>query len=236
MRTAYGWAERVILNVPVGRASWLPGDRSRASFVPVGSNVPGKVRARPDRGGDWSGDKATVAVFGVTGGQAMSREVADIASAVKRATERVDSVSLIVCGRGSREAGPALRQAVNGARVEVSVLGLLPAEGIGQVLSQADVLLFVRGGLSSQRTSGIAGIACGLPIVGYEGAYTAHPVLDAGVMLVPYRDQAALGAALADVLSDASLRQKLRERSVEAYQRYFSWGVIAERFEAALRL
>lgn len=236
MRTAYRLADRVILNVPVDRASWLPRDRSRAAFVPVGSNVPRGVQAPGDHEIYGSGGKATVAVFGVTGGEKTAGEVADIASAVEAAAERVGPLRLVVLGRGSREAEPALRRAFNGAKVEVAVLGLLPAAEVSCVLSQADVLLFVRGALSSQRTSGIAGIACGLPIVGYQGAHTARPVLDAGVMLVPYGDRSALRTALADVLSDRTLRDKLRERSTEAYRRYFSWDVIARRYEAVLGL
>ena len=116
------------------------------------------------------------------------------------------------------------------------MLGLLPAEDISRLLAEADVLLFVRGPLSSQRTSGIAGFACGLPVVGYAGSQTGPPVTEAGVMLVPQGNAGALADALTRVLSDGDLWQRLHEQTVDAYRRYFAWEAIAERFVETLRL
>jgi glycosyltransferase involved in cell wall biosynthesis len=235
MRRAYHWAERAVLNVPVDRATWLPARRNKATCIPVGSNVP----ATP-RGGDRERTREqkakTVAVFSVTGGESRHREVTDIARAVCRAAEAVPRLRLVVMGRGSKEAEEPLRRAMDGKKVELSVLGLLPAEDISRLLAKADVLLFVRGPISSQRTTGVAGIACGLPIVAYEGAHTGAPLIAAGLFLARYRDQGALGAALAELLSNRDLWHSLHERSVEAYRRYFSWDAIAGRFVEALQL
>jgi glycosyltransferase involved in cell wall biosynthesis len=55
-------------------------------------------------------------------------------------------------------------------------------------------------------------------------------------MLVPYGDREALAEALSRVLSDEQLWQQLHERSIQAYQRYFSWDAIAEQFVKALGL
>jgi glycosyltransferase involved in cell wall biosynthesis len=137
---------------------------------------------------------------------------------------------LVVLGRGSKEAETALRQSMDGSHVSLSVLGLLPAEEVTQTLSQADVLLFVRGHISGRRGSGIAGIACGLPVVGYRGRETGFPITEAGVLLVPPGDREALAEALARVLADENLWGELHRRSKEAQRRYFSWGAIAERF------
>ena len=231
MRIAYRWAERAILNVPVDRVGWLPPNPSKAVCIPVGSNVPAATR---EQGGE---EKAkTVVVFGVTEGARGRREVAQLARAVHRAAETVSRLRLVVLGRGSKEAVGALQQAVNGANVDLSVEGLLPAEDISRAVAQADVLLFVRGQFSGQRTSAIAGIACGLPIVGYTGPQTGPPVTDAGVMLVPEGNEEALAAALTRVLSDGDLWRCLHEHSVEAYRRYFSWDAIAGRFVETLQL
>jgi glycosyltransferase involved in cell wall biosynthesis len=232
LRTAYRRAERVVLNVPLDRVGWLPVDAAKAECIPVGANVP--VAAGGVPGAEHHGK--TVAVFGVTGGDSGRREVDEIGRAVQSAAEAVPDLRLIVLGRGSKETEAALRKAVNGTRVDVSVLGLLPAEDVSGVLAGADVLLFVRGPLSSQRTSGIAGIACGLPLVGYAGPYTGPPVTEAGVVLVPWGDHAALASALRGVLADDALREHLRGRSLRAYRRYFSWDAIAGRYVEALRL
>ena len=88
-------------------------------------------------------------------------------------------------------------------------------------------MLCVRGRLHPRRGSAIAGISCGLPIVGYAGAAERTPLAEAGVELVPYGDREALGRALARVLADVNLRKSLQEKSLRAQRKYFSWDVIA---------
>jgi glycosyltransferase involved in cell wall biosynthesis len=234
MRRAHHLADLSILNVPLDLASWLPSNAARVVYIPVGANVP--VSTRKGNTEIAGKGKKTVVVFGVTGGENSSREVADIARTVQRAAGTVPGLRLVVLGSGSKEAEGALRRALSGTNVELSVLGVLPAEDISSALAQADLLLFVRGPLSTQRTTGIAGIACGLPIVGYSGPHTGPPLTEAGVILVPYRDQEALAIVLTQVLSDTRLWRCLHQRTDRAYHRYFSWDVIAGQYVEALRL
>ncbi len=234
MKTAYRWCECPILTVPAEHAPWLAkADQSKAIFIPVGANFP-----EPARPGEHAEHKAcagaTIAVFGVTSGAPMATEIADIAYVVKGALRCASPLRLVVLGRGSSEAESHLRRTLNGSGVEVSVLGLLPSEKLAGVLSAADVLLFVRGHVSSRRSSAIAGIACGLPIVGYSGVETDYPITAAGVLLVPQRDREALARALHRVLTDPALRGELRERSRAAQREHFSWDAIAGRYLAAL--
>ncbi len=235
MRMAYQYADRSILTVPLERVPWLPPNPNKAVFIPVGANIPeAGQRLRTN-----SQLEKTVAIFGVTGGVNLLREVEDIAYVVKKSARelsaRGEKLRLIVLGRGSEEAEPVLRQNLDGVNnLEVSVLGLLPAEKVTEVLSQADVLLFVRGGISSRRGSAIAGIACGVPIVAYEGVETASPITEAGVLLAPQGDREALAKALVQVLTDKSLWQTLHQRNLHAQRSYFSWDAIAERLTREL--
>jgi len=80
----------------------------------------------------------------------------------------------------------------------------------------------------------IAGIACGLPIVGYRGGETAFPITDAGILLVDPGDRVGIAEALTRVLCDAKFRDEMRQRSLAAGQRDFSWDAIAEQFLLAL--
>ena len=121
-----------------------------------------------------------------------------------------------------------------GSPVEVLVLGLIPAEEIVRVLGASDVLLFVRGQISSRRGSAIAGIACGLPVIAQEGSETAPPITEAGVVLVPATAPSEFGPALLRVLSDQAYRASLAERSRNAQQQYLSWSVIAAQYAKAL--
>ena len=95
-------------------------------------------------------------------------------------------------------------------------------------------MLCVRGKLYPRRGSAIAGIACGLPIVGYAGKAEGTPLAEAGVILVPYRDRKALGMALARVLGDADLRRELQEKSLRVRGKYFSWDVIAGAYVSSM--
>ncbi len=103
------------------------------------------------------------------------------------------------------------------------------------LLGSCDVMLFVRGPISSRRGSAIAGIACGLPIVGRGGWETGWPLTEAGVVLLPRDQKPEYGQALLRVLSDRFYALSLAERSRQAYLRYFSWDVIAAQYLEALR-
>jgi glycosyltransferase involved in cell wall biosynthesis len=141
---------------------------------------------------------------------------------------------LVVVGRGSKEAEPALQQEFSGTNIVVETLGLVSAECLSRTLASADVQLFVRGQISSRRGSAIAGIACGLPVVCYAGPETGWPVTEAGILAVPLGDREALSVALERVLIDDKLRSSLAERSNRAQEQYFSWRVIAARYADVL--
>jgi glycosyltransferase involved in cell wall biosynthesis len=228
MRTAYRRADRSVLPVSLDQVTWLPQPSAKAAFIPIGANLPpaaidvGKARA--------SHGAKTVAVYGVTGEPATLAEVRDISHVLKLTKAQVGNLRLVVFGRGSAEAEPALRHELEGSGIETLVLGLLPPEDLSRELTHADVLLFVRGGVSSRRGSALAGIACGLPVVGYRSKETAFPVTEAGVVLVAPRDRVLLAKALARVLADDDWRQQLRTRSCAAQEQYFSWEVISGLF------
>jgi glycosyltransferase involved in cell wall biosynthesis len=116
----------------------------------------------------------------------------------------------------------------------VAVHGVVAAEEVERILGQSDVLLFVRGPISTRRGSALAGIACGLPVVAYEGWETAGPIREAGVVLVPRGSTKEAGAALVRVLKDEVYRRGLQERSREAQRQYFSWGAIGAAYAVAL--
>ena len=120
--------------------------------------------------------------------------------------------------------------ALAGTNVVLEVHGVLPADEIERRLSESDALLFVRGGISSRRGSALAGIACGLPVVAFQGTETGPPITEAGVILAPEGDVVALANNLARVLSDDALRNDLRRQSLLAREKYFSWNVIARKF------
>ena len=230
LRQLYTRSDLSIFTVPLNKISWLPLRREKAVFIPVGANCP---EARPEFRNPSPG-VLSVAVYSITGGSRTAPEIADLDAALRQAVEAVGRLRLLLFGRGSQEAEPALRAKLAGVDVEIESLGLLAPEQVTRTLSRADVLLFVRGQISTRRGSAIAGIACGLPIVCYSGSETGWPATEAGIVAVPAGDRAALAAALVNVLADTQFRGTLAERSRRAHEKYFSWAAIAEQFEGAL--
>src|SRR5262249_35912918 len=148
-----------------------------------------------------------------TGGEPGVAETRAIVVAIRNAAEKIGKLRLSVFGRNADSAEASLRNALSDLPVEISVEGVLEESQIVERLTAADVLLFVRGPISSRRSSAIAGIACGLPIIAYAGFETAPPITDAGVALISQQNQDELNAALLGVLSDSAYRAELAARS-----------------------
>jgi glycosyltransferase involved in cell wall biosynthesis len=233
LRGAYGLTQACVLPVPKEQVSWLPLPAAKASFIPVGPNIP-VIRALAPSLRKGEGPR-TIAVFTVTDRGDISQEVSAITQAAMAAAEHIHPVRLITLGRGSAESEPAFRKALAGSAVEYQALGVLPAEEVARVLAGCDVSLFVRGPISTQRGSAMASIACSLPLVAYAEGCLPAPLLEAGVMGVRCGDREGLAEAVLTVLTSDRLWLELHQRSQRAYEKYFSWEAIATRFVELLR-
>src|SRR5580704_1549781 len=227
----YNGAERAIFADPLATISWLQADRTKATFIPIGGNIPEppageKSAAVPAPGATTK----TVAVFCLSDLPNRRDELAYISQAVKFAASNGSKIRVVFLGRGTPEAHDEIADAFAGLPAEVVNLGLLPAGEVSSTLAASDVMLCVRGPLFPRRGSAIAGIACGVPIIAYSGNSLGPELLEAGIDFVPYRDAKALDDALALLLADDERRQSLRDRSLRAQRKYFSWDVIAGNF------
>jgi glycosyltransferase involved in cell wall biosynthesis len=227
MRRALSLADRTVFTVPPERLSWLTAAPPNAVFVPVGPTVP--IQTMP-QASSQHGRVPTIGVFSITGGEAGGRETKIILASGRYAAQKLGKLHLSIFGRCAEPRESELREGFRDLPVELSVEGLVEATQVAQKLSVCDVLLFVRGPISSRRSSAIAGIACGLPVIAYRGSETAAPITDAGVILVSPDQPDDLNSALVRVLSDAAYRMDLAARSRVAYQTHFAWPAIAGRF------
>lgn len=229
IRQALHASDLAIFTVPPETLSWKIPKHNNVVSIPVGANLPAVVRS-VHKTGDSIGGAPTVAIFGVTGGDAGLLEISRIVAAIRFAAKQIPQLRLVVLGRNSESAEATLRQALRDVPVDIQVLGVLPAEEATRVLAAADVLFFVRGPISSRRGSAIAGIACGLPVIAYAGAETAPPITEAGVVLVSPDSKTGFAEALVRVLTDRKYHASLAERSRLAHQRHFAWEAIAARY------
>ena len=156
-------------------------------------------------------------------------ETQRILEAVRFAVKQFEKMRLVVLGRNAESAETRLREGLRDVPIEIQVLGVVAAEEVARLLRASDVLVFVRGPISSRRGSAIAGIACGLPVIACGSSETAPPITDAGVVLIAREDKAALGEALTRV-TDEGYRIALAERSRLAHQQFFAWPAIAARY------
>lgn len=235
IRKLYGGSEKCIFADPLEKIGWLPKDDTKAVFIPIGANIPEPV-SRSERNDERNSMAKTVAVFCLTEAPHHKREVGDISHAVRVAATSGRKLRVVFVGRGTPEAREEIERMFEHISAEVSVLGVLRADQVSATLAGCDAMLSVRGKINPRRGSVIAGIACGLPIIGYAGTAEGTPLAEAGVELVPYGDREALGAALTRVLVDADLRNRLREKSLSAQREYFSWDKIAKTLISSLRL
>lgn len=233
MRRIARQADLAVLTIPVERVRWLPSDVHNTRFIPVGANLPNPEAV-------WQLHKnkpgvPTIAVFSITGGVAGEIEVARIAEALRFASDKIGPVRLSVFGRNAETGGAALKQEFAATPVEVTIQGLLAPEEIVGALGGSDALLFVRGPICTRRGTALAGVACGLPVVAWEGPETGGPISEAGVVSVRENSGREFGQALVRILQDDTYRQSLQERSERAQTQYFSWVAIAAEYVAALR-
>ncbi len=232
MRRAVSLATRSIFTVPMNKISWLPPALRNAHFIPVGPNL---SILEPPADACAKDQIPTVAVFSITGGEAGVVETRAITAALRHAAQKIGKLRLSVFGRNADSAEATLRESLRDLPVEISVEGLLEEAQLVERLSASDLLLFVRGPISSRRSSAIAGIACGLPVIAYSGSETAPPITDAGVVLVSPNNQDELNAALLRVLSDPAYRSELAARSRVAFTQHFSWPSVAAHYASLLK-
>lgn len=233
IRALYKGATKAVFADPLATISWLPADAPKAEFVAIGANIP-EPQAESVIVETRNGKPKTVVVFCLCDLPNRTREICDIVHAMRIVHEHGVSARVVFLGRGTEDAKTEIERAFASSPIEVVNLGLQDAERVSRILSESDAMLCVRGPLYPRRGSAIAGIACGLPIVGYEGAAAGTPLEEAGVQLVPYGNREMLGHALANVLEDEKVWLNLHEKSVYAYRSEFSWEKIAAKMQQSL--
>lgn len=233
VRWLHRGATKAIFADPLEKIEWLPACEPKSVFIPIGANIPEPL---PESAAihDPHVQLKTVAVFCLSDLPNRHRELCDISHAIRFLAQQGLKIRVLFLGRGTEEAKEEIEKLFDISGGEAVNFGLQSASEVSRILSKADAMLCVRGPLFPRRGSAIAGIACGLPIVGYAGAADGTPVQDAGLALVPYLDRQALGRALAHVLADPDTRNELRRRSLLAQREHFSWDVIATKTKETL--
>ncbi len=226
LRSLLQVADRVIVTTEAhGRAIRCP-----AVHVPVGSNVTPlgltRERARQRLG---LGEELVVTLFGTAHpSRALDHAEAGIAAlAAQRGTAALKVLNL---GHGS----PRLRLP---REIDVLTSGRLEPDDISLRLHASDVLLLpFTDGVSSRRTTLMAGLAHGVPVVGLRGRSTDHIFLERteALRLTPFGDTHEFAREVAGVCADENALRALGEAGRRLYRAEFDWPVAAQRVRAAV--
>jgi glycosyltransferase involved in cell wall biosynthesis len=115
--------------------------------------------------------------------------------------------------------------------------GAISAEALSTHLWASDVVLLpFADGLSTRRTTLMAALAHGKPVVGLEGSNTDEVLRQAGdaLVLVPTGDRDAFARAVVDLLEQPARMRSIGERGRRLYESRFDWPLAAEQVLALM--
>jgi glycosyltransferase involved in cell wall biosynthesis len=215
---------------PLARELEELGPKRPVVHLPVGSNLPDMRHCRDSERDrlEIDEDALVIAAFG-TGHP--SRRIEDVAAAANAAADLGGQVVVLNLGAGA----PPIR----GVREWVRLVepGWLEASDVARHLAAADLFVapFVDG-VSTRRTTLMAALQHGLPVVGTDGRLTDDVLRRSDALtLVPADDRKRLEDAIRWLAGDADQRLARGAAGRELYERSFDWPVISAAIVAALR-
>jgi glycosyltransferase involved in cell wall biosynthesis len=207
-------ADRIFVSIEAWKQR-LGTDGRRAVWLPIPSNLP--VRPDPvevNHAKASLGSGPWIAHFGTYS----SLVVEDLGPAMRELALRRADVRFLLLGRGARDFARTLSL---GGRVRV--MEDLPAAEIAALLATSALALQpFPDGISARRTSAMAALALGVPVVTTDGFLTDAVWRDGSVALAPAGQPLELARLCGAVLDDPGLRRTLAERGARLYEERFS--------------
>ncbi|MCS6816470.1 MAG: glycosyltransferase family 4 protein [Blastocatellia bacterium] len=122
-------------------------------------------------------------------------------------------------------------------REKILAFGYVDAPTVSRLLQASDLFLLpLSDGVSTRRSSLMAALSHGLPVVGTSGRLTDESLKHSGALLLsPADDLDAFLRHVVALAEDAERRRQLGERGRALYRERYDWPVIAERVLAVLR-
>jgi len=219
-------AREVFVSVPAWAGFLRPLGSTRLSpvWLPVPSNLPVTVSAQAVAAARGrmpaTGDTTIIGHFGTYGPH--QRET--LTSVLPRLLSRNGDCIALLLGRGSQQFADELTGNFATLDGRVHATGELPTEQLAAYLAACDVLLQpYPDGVSSRRTTVMAGLALGLPIVTTEGFLT-EPIWrqTKAVELAPATSPDKLAASAEALLADPLRRMELGSRAKSVYATTFA--------------
>ena len=207
-------AQRIFVSIEAWKRR-LGVHAERAVWLPIPSNVPVQVAdAELARARTSLGAARWIAHFGTY--SPLIR--ADLEPAIREIARRRAEVRFLLLGRGAREFARALDL---GDRADARED--LPASEIAALLKASALALQpFPDGISARRTSAMAALALGVPVVTTDGFLTDQAWREGGVALVPAGQPLELARLCGAMLDDPALGRTVGERGARLYRDRFS--------------
>ncbi len=223
-------ANRTFISIPGWRQE-LFAYGAQAEVLPIPSNVPTDVpRCAIEHLREARGLAPVVAHFG-TYGEAVTRALGPTLVLLLR---RIPLARALLLGRGAGTFAASLASRHPDIREKLETPAEMSGDGIAIHLASSDVALQpFPDGISGRRTSAMAGLALGVPIVTTHGPLTEPEWFTSGAVVLARVDSPEdLATAVIDLLASETARNELGTRGRNFYQSCFSM----ERSLAVLRL
>ena len=197
--------------------------------LPVASNLP-DARAHREQTRHHLGAEADTIVLSCIGLRHHGRLQEHVLASARKAATIVPSVLLLNLGPGERS---AVRLAEN---VCVRSTGFLPEHDIARHVAASHVFLApYMDGVSTRRTTVMAALQHGVPVVGTAGHLTDDVLRDApGFALVGLGPPDGFAQTVTSLVADPQRRAELSVGGREFYEREFDWPVLARQLRGHL--
>ena len=207
-------ANRIFVSIEAWRRR-LGRDGARAVWLPIPSNVPVTVEpAKLERARKQIGPAPWVAHFGTY--SPLIR--ADLGPAIQDLARQRSDVRFLLLGRGAREFAASLdlsdRVLAREDLATTEIAALLRASALA--------LQPFPDGISARRTSAMAALALGVPVVTTDGFLTDSVWREGAVALAPAGRPRELARVCGAVLADPARRESLGDRGARLYRERFS--------------
>ena len=204
----------------------MPPHRA-AHHLPVGSNLPDMRDHREETRVELgvNEDTSVIACFGLRHPERLEDHTLRAARAIAQTGRRVLLLNL---GQGPREVHAM-------GRVTVQSPGFLEAAALARLVAASDIFIAAHlDGVSTRRTTLMAALQHGIPVVGTSGRQTDQilSLARGALTLIPVDQPDAFGAAVAHLAGDPLARRRLGEAGRRLYTTEFDWPVIATRLLA----
>ena len=195
-----------------------------AHHLPVGSNLPDMRDHREETRVELgvNEDTSVIACFGLRHPERLEGHTLQAAQAIAQTGRRVLLLNL---GQGPREVHAM-------GRVTIQSPGFLEADALARLVAASDIFIAAHlDGVSTRRTTLMAALQHGIPVVGTSGRQTDQilsptvPALSIELITLPFRRRRRTAA-------DPLARRRLGEAGRRLYTTEFDWPVIATRLLA----